>query len=124
MAKVIGYVRVSSEGQEVNGQRHAILEYANAHEMKVEIREFVVSSQKDTKERGIDELVEVLEDGDTLLVTELSRIGRNMLATLTLVDKLARKGVELIFIKQPELSMTMKKSECVTYAFSNSLVST
>ena len=104
MGKVIGYVRVSTEGQEVNGQRHAILEYANAHGMQVEIREFVVSSRKDAKARGIDELLEVLSDGDTLLITELSRIGRNMLQTLTLVDQLAQKGVKLIFIKQPELS--------------------
>ncbi len=105
MGKVIGYVRVSSEGQEVNGQRHTILEYGNLHQMQVEMREFIVSSRKDAKERGIDELVDALADGDTLLITELSRLGRNMLETLTLVDTLAKKGVKLIFIKQPELSI-------------------
>ena len=104
MAKVIGYVRVSSEGQDVGGQRHTILEYAHSHKMQVEFREFVVSSRKNTKERGIDDLVELLKTGDILLVTELSRLGRNMLETLTLVDALANKGVKLIFIKQPELS--------------------
>lgn len=104
MAKVIGYLRVSGEKQDANGQRHAILEYANSHQMQVEWREFVVSSRKDTKERGIDELVGLLGSGDILLVTELSRLGRNMLETLTLVDTLDKKGVKLIFIKQPELS--------------------
>ncbi len=45
-----------------------------------------------------------MNDGDTLLVAELSRLGRNMLETLTLVNELIQRSVEIVFIRQPELS--------------------
>ena len=46
----------------------------------------------------------MLEAGDTLLVAELSRLGRNMLETLNLIDELIQREVQLIFVRQPELS--------------------
>ena len=46
----------------------------------------------------------MLEAGDTILVAELSRLGRNMFETLNLVNAILEKGVKLIFVRQPELS--------------------
>jgi DNA invertase Pin-like site-specific DNA recombinase len=39
-----------------------------------------------------------------LIVAELSRLGRNMLDVMNLIQGLNNKGVKLIFIRQPELS--------------------
>jgi DNA invertase Pin-like site-specific DNA recombinase len=39
-------------------------------------------------------------------VAELSRLGRNMLETLNIIDELIQKGVKIAFIRQPELSTT------------------
>jgi DNA invertase Pin-like site-specific DNA recombinase len=66
--------------------------------------EIEISSRKNTKERRIAELMSRLSQGDTLLVTELSRLGRNMLETLNIIQALTDKGVSLIFVRQPELS--------------------
>jgi DNA invertase Pin-like site-specific DNA recombinase len=41
-----------------------------------------------------------------LLVAELSRLGRNMLETLNIVNELSQNGVNIIFVRQPELSTT------------------
>lgn len=103
--KVIGYIRVSSDKQDWDKQRHLLWEYAQAHQPL--IQEFVrveISATKSLRERRLDELLAMLTEGDTLLVAELSRLGRNMLETLNLVHALIEKGVTLIFVSQPELS--------------------
>ncbi len=63
-----------------------------------------ISSRKGTKERRIDELLAKLNDGDTLLVAELSRLGRNMFEVINIINQLSENGVEVIFVRQPELS--------------------
>ena len=61
---------------------------------------------KDTKTRKIDLLLEKLDPGDTLLVSELSRLGRNMLETLNIINSLSGNKIKIVFVQQPELSTT------------------
>ena len=85
---VIGYIRVSTDKQDLEKQRHLLLDYAQTH--KLLINEFInveVSSRKNPQERRIDELRSKLRQGDMLLVTELSRLGRNMLETLNIISE-------------------------------------
>jgi DNA invertase Pin-like site-specific DNA recombinase len=103
--KVIGYIRVSSDKQDLQKQEHLLLKYAQQHNLQID--EFIkieVSSRKDTKERRIDELLKRLAAGDTLLVAELSRLGRNMFGVINIINELSENGVEIIFVRQPELS--------------------
>jgi DNA invertase Pin-like site-specific DNA recombinase len=105
MKKVIGYIRVSSDKQDLEKQKHLLWQYAQTRQLL--IHEFVrveISSQKSLRERRIEELLSKLEAGDTLIVAELSRLGRNMLETLILVNELARRNIQIIFVRQPELS--------------------
>lgn len=103
--KVIGYIRVSTDSQDLKKQRHLLLEYAQYHQLLID--EFInveVSSRKNSKERRIDELETKLDEGDTLIIAELSRLGRNMLETLNIINRLSEQGVQIIFVRQPELS--------------------
>jgi DNA invertase Pin-like site-specific DNA recombinase len=103
--KVIGYTRVSSDKQDLQKQEHLLLEYAQEQDLR--ISDFIhveISSRKDTKERRIDELLDWLDDGDVLLVAELSRLGRNMFEVIDIINQLGENGVEVIFVRQPELS--------------------
>jgi DNA invertase Pin-like site-specific DNA recombinase len=103
--KVIGYTRVSSDKQDLQKQEHLLLKYAQQQGLRV--NDFIrveISSRKDTKERRIDELLEWLDDGDVLLVAEVSRLGRNMFEVIDIIHQLGENGVEVIFIRQPELS--------------------
>ena len=104
---VIGYIRVSSDKQDLQKQEHLLLKYAQQHDLKV--NEFInieISSRKGTKERRIDELLARLKEGDVLLAAELSRLGRNMFEVINIINQLSENGVEVIFIRQPELSTT------------------
>jgi len=103
--KVIGYIMVSTDKQDLEKQRHLLLDYAQRNHLLV--NEFIhaeASSRKDTKDRRIDELLTKLTQGDMLLVAELSRLGRNMLETLNIINELSQNGVSIVFIRQPELS--------------------
>ena len=105
MSKYYAYIRVSTDKQTLENQKHKILEFA--FNKKIQIEDFIeveVSSKKTQKERLIDDLFLKLKKNDTLVITELSRLGRNMLEILNLIEKFNSKNIKLIFIKQPELS--------------------
>ena len=117
---VIGYIRVSSDKQDLQKQEHLLLKYAQQHDLKV--NEFInieISSRKGTKERRIDELLDRLNDGDVLLVAELSRLGRNMFEVINIINQLSENGVEVVFIRQPELSTagTQRKLLLAIYSY-------
>jgi len=116
---VIAYIRVSTDKQDLENQKHALLTYAQSK--KVVISEFIhaeVSSRKSSKERKIDVLLEKLSKGDLLLVTELSRLGRNMLETLNLINQLSDVGIKITFVNQPELSTTASHSKLLLAIYS------
>jgi len=105
--KTIGYIRVSTDKQDADSQRHLLLEYAQHKKLIIdEFIEVEISSRKNQKERRIEELKAKLQKSDTLLVAELSRLGRNMLETLNIIHALTEQGVSLVFVRQPELSTT------------------
>lgn len=62
--------------------------------------EITISSRKTTKQRRVDELVEKLNPNDTLIVTELSRLGRSTAEVITLVNELVNRMIRVIVIKQ------------------------
>lgn len=117
--KTLGYIRVSTEQQDAEKQKHLLLEYAHHHKLIIE--EFIsveMSSRKSAQERKIDLLYQKLQAGDQLLVAELSRLGRNMLETLNLIEQLSQHGVKLIFVRQPELSTTGQHAKLLLAIYS------
>ncbi len=101
----VGYIRVSTDEQDLSKQRHLLLEYAQHQRLIIDqFIEAEVSSRKTPKERRIEELEGLLNTGDHLLVAELSRLGRNMLETLNIITTLSDRGIRITFVRQPELS--------------------
>jgi len=99
--RVIAYLRVSTDKQDIDNQRLEILTYANKHSMKIdEFIEVEISSRKDLLKRRITELLGKVNEGDTVIVAELSRIGRSIVEVINIVNELVQKKVRLIAIKQ------------------------
>jgi DNA invertase Pin-like site-specific DNA recombinase len=97
----IGYLRVSTEQQTVEAQKLAILEYSYLNSLVLNgFLEVTVSSSKSTEKRRIDELLNKLQPGDTLVVSELSRLGRSTVELLTLIKQITSQEIKLIVIKQ------------------------
>lgn len=101
MAKIIAYIRASTDKQDLNNQKLEIFEFAKKNKLEVsDFIEMTISSRKTSKERRIDEMLSVLDDADTLIVTELSRLGRSTAEVIGLVNELIKKQVRVIAIKQ------------------------
>ena len=101
----VGYIRVSTDEQDLSKQKHLLLEFAQQQRLIIDrFIEAEVSSRKTPKERRIVELSNLLKTGDHLIVAELSRLGRNMLETLNIINALSERGIRITFVRQPELS--------------------
>jgi DNA invertase Pin-like site-specific DNA recombinase len=101
MTKIVAYLRTSTDKQDLNNQRLEILEYARRTQSHIE--NFIaisISSGKGRRDRRIDELLAQLTDGDTLLVTELSRLGRSTGEVINLIDELLDNNIRVVVIKQ------------------------
>jgi DNA invertase Pin-like site-specific DNA recombinase len=116
---IIGDIRVSTEQQDLDKQRHLLLDYA--HQQKFQINEFIeveMSSRKNQDERLITELIDKLQASDLLVVAELSRLGRKMLETINLINLLTQQEVEIAFVRQPELSINGSHAQLLLAIYS------
>ncbi len=101
MSKTIAYIRASTNAQDVKIQRHEILEYGHREGIQVDaFIEITISSRHSSRQRRIEELQERLEPGNTLIVTELSRLDRSTGEVIMLINQLVAYGVSVIIIKQ------------------------
>ena len=101
MAKVLAYLRTSTDKQDLNNQKLEILEYGR--QTGIHIHDFIaisISSMRSEHDRRLDELLARLVSGDTLVVTELSRLGRSTGQVINFIDKLMDSGICIIIIKQ------------------------
>jgi DNA invertase Pin-like site-specific DNA recombinase len=99
---IYGYVRVSTHEQSVDSQKNGISRYCIDQRLMVdEWIELEMSSRKSTEMRRIDELLNKLSPNDTVIASELSRLGRSIKETLNTIEAIVQnKKARLILIKQ------------------------
>jgi len=81
-----GYIRVSTIEQDTARQRADILEAANAAGLQV-AKWVEEKASGVAKDRAVHTLLDKLEEGDVIAVTELSRIGRSLREINDMVSK-------------------------------------
>lgn len=92
--KVISYARVSTQDQHLDRQ----LEALNKHGYDIIIKEKYSGTKRDRE--GLNDLMDRVEDGDTVVVESISRLGRKTLDILNIVEELHEKGVTFISLKE------------------------
>ena len=98
--KTIGYLRVSTADQDLEKNKHEILELANNKDFgKVEWVEEKVSGKKSWKQRKIKGVMDNLNNGDRIIVPELSRLGRSMLEIMEMLSVSRQKGISIYAVK-------------------------
>ncbi|MFP3925774.1 recombinase family protein [Pseudomonas sp. W5-36] len=95
---VLAYVRVSTDDQSTNAQRHAITERHNVGKW---FEDQAVSGATKALERpSFAELFKYAREGDTLVVAAIDRLGRDTLDLLTTVQALEGKGVAVVSLRE------------------------
>ena len=94
MTKTIGYLRVSTDQQDVEKNKSDILTLANKKRLgTVDWVEEKVSGTKNWKERKLGEVFSTLDSGDTIIVSELSRLGRSTLQILEIMKEAKEREI-------------------------------
>lgn len=95
------YIRVSSDRQTTENQRFEIGRYIAEKEIKVDgwIEE-TVSGTKRVSERKLGKLLRKMKGGDTLIVSEISRLGRNLMQIMGILNTCMERGFKIIAIKE------------------------
>lgn len=92
--KVIGYARVSTDKQDADRQKLDIMEYAQAQGLAVSSMVVeTISSRK--QEREVYAVVQAMQAGDILIVTELSRLARSMIELNGIIAAVLMQGASL-----------------------------
>lgn len=102
MKMVAAYIRFSTLAQEETQQIHAISEYAKTKNLTIDAieKDEGVSGGVSFRERKLFGLIKRMKAGDTLITTEISRLGRSMSDLNILVnEELKPRGIRLIVIK-------------------------
>lgn len=102
MGRVFAYLRVSRDGQDTENQKMEVIRYCRRCEIDVDeiVVDHAVSGKVKVSHRKLGEMIDNMVDGDTLIVTEISRIGRDWFDILNTVNNCFNKGINLIIIKQ------------------------
>lgn len=112
------YIRVSTNYQTVQNQKIAIREYAKYHRIHniIWIAE-TISGTKNPEKRKLGNLLNDVNEGDTIIVTELSRLGRSMMMILDVLQLLLEKNVRVIAIKEGYELGDNIQSKVLAFAF-------
>ena len=90
----VGYARVSTRDQNLDGQTDA-LEAAGCEKVFIEHASGVLA-----KRPALEDALDYLRTGDTLVVTKLDRLGRSVRNLKEVVDGLEKRGVGLKALSQ------------------------
>lgn len=101
MAKVFGYIRVSTTKQDAENQWSVVLNYANSVlKSTIEKVEDTASGKIEWRERSLGNVVQQCEAGDIIVVSEISRLERSTLGVLEFLKTTAEKEIQVHIVQQ------------------------
>lgn len=116
---VYAYIRVSTDKQTVENQRFEIDNFCKARKIRIgRYIEETVSGMKAVDKRELGLLIRKMKEGDTLIASEISRLGRRLLEVMSILKMLMDKKVNVITVKEHfELGDNLQ-SHVIAFAFS------
>lgn len=113
-----GYIRVSTDTQTTENQRLAIEDWCSQNNKHIDcwISE-TISGTKQPKDRKLGGLLDKLQEGDVLVITELSRLGRSLTMIFGEIEILLEKKVKLYAIKENFILQDDINSKVLVFAF-------
>ena len=117
--QTIAYLRVSTTDQDLEKNKFDILQVANDKGLgQVQWVEETVSGRVSWRKRQIAAILEQLQTGDNLIVSELSRLGRSMLECMEILSIASQKGVKVYAVKGNWRLDNSIQSKIIAMAFS------
>lgn len=103
---IYGYVRVSTDKQNIDRQIRNIL----AVDASAKIYQEIFTGTKTTGRREFQKLLNKVQSGDTIIFDSVSRMSRNAAEGFELYKKLFHDGVNLVFINESYINTDVYKA--------------
>ena len=115
---VYGYIRVSTDRQTVENQRFEIKNFCKKEALKVDTWiEETISGTKDVDKRKLGTLLAKMQRGDILICSELSRLGRNLLMIMAILNECMKNDIQVWTIKDNYRLGSDISSKVLAFAF-------
>ncbi len=115
---IYGYIRVSSDKQTTENQRFEIENFSKLKKYPIdEWIEETISATKKLSDRKFGGLLDRMIKGDILIVTELSRLGRNLMQVMSILHTCMEKDIMVFTIKENYELGNNINSKVLAFAF-------
>lgn len=115
---IYGYIRVSTDKQTVENQRYEINQFCDRQETVINrwIEE-TISGKKKVEDRKLGKLLKRMKKGDILICSELSRLGRNLLMIMGVLNECMNRDIQVWTIKDNYRLGSDISSKVLAFAF-------
>lgn len=115
---IYGYIRVSTDRQTVENQRFEISNFTKNSQIKIDrwIEE-TISGSMAVEKRKLGTLLKKLHKGDVLICSEISRLGRNLMMIMSILNVCMQKEIKVWTIKDNYRLGNDINSKVLAFAF-------
>ena len=116
---IYGYIRVSTDSQDCENQKLGIESKAAALGIKIDkyIEDAGISGTKEPEERALGGCLKKLKNGDVLICSELSRLGRKLFMIVRILEHCMKCGAKVYTVKDGYELGDNIQSKVMAFAF-------
>lgn len=115
---IVAYLRISTNRQHLENQRDEIERFAARSGIVIDkVYNDIVSGKKNSKERKLGDILKRLKSGDTLIVTEISRLSRTLIDVMNIIHQCIEREITLHSTKEGYTFENNLNSKILGFAF-------
>lgn len=116
---IYGYLRVSSDEQDVNSQKQGVDKFATDKGWQIDkyITDEGVSGGKDPDKRNLGPLLKLLKKDDIIISSEISRLGRDLYMVMDILHFCMERGCVIYTVKDKFVLGDDIQSKVLAFAF-------
>ena len=116
---IYGYLRVSSDEQDVNSQKQGVVKFADEHNMPIDkfITDEGVSGGKDPDKHNLGPLLKLINEGDVIICSEISRLGRDLYMVMDILHFCMERKAVIYTVKDKFVLGDDIQSKVLAFAF-------
>jgi DNA invertase Pin-like site-specific DNA recombinase len=116
---IYGYIRVSTDKQDTENQKIGVTDKAKSLDMEIAawITDDGISGAKEPEERALGKLLKKIKEGDVIITSELSRLGRKLFMVMRILEHCMKVGAKVYTVKDGYELGDNIQSKVLAFAF-------
>ena len=104
--KIFAYMRISTNHQKTDRQKQTIIEYSISNDFKVDefVSDVITGGTKADNRPNYHNMKKQLRRGDTLIISDVDRLGRNADDVIVEIKDLQSRGIRVVALDVPFLN--------------------